>query len=265
MGGLFDDIDDPIVKVKNKRVSKDCEKPLHRLKQFKKYIIIVFMLVLILPLLYLIPCETTVVEIDFDRINNDDITVHTYSSLTDSYSNLSIDTVYDNISYVESVELYFNSYETSHSSNEMMKAIAYGRAEQYGLNTLKYEIYKDNGDYVRLNHFNYDLYCYDFPTDYVLSYVKVRLCSVPLNNQNISFCIDYYGFFQDINHIQLKYQYVLRVDILDFDFSSSAYDIWYSYTVLEETDTIPSVYPYTLDLSVKRYNDLTEVLDIESV
>lgn len=249
-----------------KRVSPYCKNVEERVFKTRKWFVIIFILLLVLPLLYVIPCYTTMLRLKFNSsLHTDSFIVSSFDNDTQLYSNISINNG-NSFGYsqwaIQSINLYLNPYNPTLTNTEMLQHVIYGQKHKEILNTIRVNVYND------INAYNYQFddiagkrFDFVLPVDYVLSYLEVTIVS--LNQADEYFSVKFYHFFQDDIRIDLKFLTISEIAVKGFYFHQTAFEQWYAWKYYDAT--IPSVYPYTLDLQIRRYNDVTDMIGVDSI
>jgi len=249
-----------------KRVSPYCKKVEERVFMTRKWFIIIFVLLLVLPLLYVIPCYTTMLKIKFSpSLSSDQFIVSSFENDSQSYHNLSINNG-NSFGYADwaitSINLYLNPYNPILTSTEMLQYVVYDVPNDDILNTIRVNVYNDISGYnYQFAEIDGKRFEFILPVDYVLSYLEVTIES--LRQLDEYFSVSFYHFFQDDIRIDLKFLTISEINIREFSFNEAAFDHWYMWKY--QSGDIPSNYPYLLDVDIKRYNEVTEMFGVDSI
>lgn len=255
----------------SKRISKECLYTKNAIVSVKRYITVILLLLLIIPLLYLIPCNTSYIKIRYNHdLQMDNFQVWSYSEGTPH--NLLLSSNMNETTYpdwrVKQVQLVLSSYTSYLNTTEMLQSVIYDKyfPMNYQINTLTIESFNPDTDYQfgEMSYYysmNNRLNYYECPVDYILSYLQITIESV---NQTEVFEVNYYHFFQEDHYIEVKLGLVNEISISRLRFENGSYPLWHDW-ITQTNTTIPTSYPYQIDLQIRRRNVLTDQLDIYSI
>lgn len=257
-----------------KRSSKYCNRVKSKISYASRFILVVFLLLLIIPILYLIPCNTTYLV--FKIASRASFQPFTFPSLTiasQQYHNMTIvdnNTSEYNDWKIKSIELYFNPYTPNLNRTEMMKHVLDHEEKPlvnyFELNSLKViitsDFYENQIGISQILSINGFYHWYNLPVDYQLSYLKISIIPIGVGNSE-SFTVDFYHFFQGENRTELKLMTNSEVILNGLIFNNNTYSDFYNWKF--NGGIIPNVYPYDIDLSVRRYNQISNFFGVESL
>ena len=146
-----------------KRVSKNCLKMTKKIHIGRLYLIAIGLMVIIIPLLYLIPCSNAQLQTTInENATYQTFTVNGFSTISGQFSNTTID---DNIDwYIQSVEFGFNPFVYSVNNQVIIQHLIYNQSidglgtNAQRLNSLVISAYKSTGDYLYDRIYNNSYY-----------------------------------------------------------------------------------------------------------
>jgi len=171
---------------------------------------------------------------------------------------------------IKSIELYFNPYTPNLNRTEMMKHVLDHEEKPlvnyFELNSLKViitsDFYENQIGISQILSINGFYHWYNLPVDYQLSYLKISIIPIGVGNSE-SFTVDFYHFFQGENRTELKLMTNSEVILNGLIFNNNTYSDFYNWKF--NGGIIPNVYPYDIDLSVRRYNQISNFFGVESL
>lgn len=255
-----------------KRISPTCLNFQHKVNNTKKFLISFFLLLIILPILYLIPCATTYLTLQVNNYANcTGFLTPAYQRSTHSNPTLNISSYNYDSNYttwsVESIDLYFNSYTPNINKTSMIQYIAYNKTDDhlFQTNTLHLNLFRDLTHINQFESFNAinGLYrYYKIPVDYILSYMKITI-SNSQSDTDFIFSTDFYYFFMGDSCIEIKYQLISQITLNSLKFDPNAYQHWLNWQT--HPTEIPTDYPYMINLELRRYNSVTTLFGVYSI
>jgi hypothetical protein len=252
-----------------KRISPLCKNVENKIIKTRQYILIIFLFALIFPLLYIIPCSNTNIYIQYNRlVEIEPFMIDSYSNEVNQNHNLTVsEEISDKTWKIQSVILYLNSFQTDLNNIQMMQQVEYNQIDQNTqnnqnkINNLKFIIFNNNNYTYQFSQIGQKIHStYECPVDYVLSYLEITIIS---NLENEDFIFKYYHFFQNNERNDIKFNVISELTILSFNFDMNAYIEWYNWK--HYNGEIPTVYPYMIDVYIRRYNLVTEYFKVESI